>query len=445
MAGHADSFAFVLASARRALEQVRTDERLVTPPPGRGAALAAHVSAMVELIGARITATEAQFATAHLEAAKEALVRNLRLYMQLARALHEALPWFERSGAPSVDLGTKYFTDEMASAIVGTGVETVSVPDSTYMYSTLSWPFRLTALEYMKVDVADGTRPIVLFFPLKEAHSVLLHAIIAHELGHSAVDEHDLVRAVLDPVRSEVVVKEGLATATQFFQDTLGADATAAERMAQSRLAAWVEELLCDALALQYLGPSYLFSFGAFVLASHWTDPQPTHPPPTLRVAMLVDQLTDLGWSPWLTQRFPGTWDWFVWVKETALPLMTPDNKFLLDVVRSRSAAIANAARARVGDATYLPAMFTNGDAEAQLAALLSRRILPVELDGVAVDRRDILLSGWCYALKTNPDGSARRDAPSSMASAVSDASLQRFLSKALELSTVSEMWTGLP
>lgn len=444
MAGHADAFAFVLASARRTLEQVRTDQRLERPAEGRGAALATHVAAMLQLIATRINTTEAQFTTAHSESAKGALVRNLRLYTQLARAVHEALPWFERAGGTSLDLGTKYFIDEMASAIVGQGVETVSVADSTYMYSTLSWPFRITALDYFNVDVADGIRPIVLFFPLKEADSVLLHAIVAHELGHSAVDEYRLVQTVVEPLQDDVAFAEALSKAAKFIQTSLGVDSTAAERMARARLASWIEELLCDALALHYLGPSYLLSFSAFVLAASWTDPQASHPAPTLRIGMMIDQLTDLDWAPWLEKRFPGLWAWFLWVKATASPPMTPDNEFIQGVAVGQAQAVAVAARNRIDSKTYTPTIFTDDDKEARLDALLSRRILPVELDGAAVDRRNILLSGWSYALRTKPDGSVRVDGPAALAEALSEVSVQRFLGKALELSTVSETWAGL-
>jgi hypothetical protein len=442
VAGNADAFAFVLASARRTLGQVQSDYRLTSPTPGRGAALADHVSAMVNLIDTQVTRAEGQFAKAGAPA-QQALVRNVRLFTRLARALHESLPWLDRSGSAVLDLGTTYFVDEMASAIVGQGVETVCVPDSGYMYSTLSWPFRLTALKYLKVDVARGTRPIVLFFPLKEKDSVVLHAAFAHELGHAAADEHQLVQAVLQPLQGDAAFQAALAAAQAFISSTTGLDPTAAERVSRGRLADWTEELLCDALALQYLGPSYLFSFASFVLASNWTDPQPTHPPPTLRVGLLVDQLVALGWDPWLKDRFPDLWEWMLWVKGAALPPLTPDTEFLRDVVLQQAGDIRATAAGRLGGETYIPSAFTGQ--ESDLCDLLARRILPVELAGVTVDRRNILLSGWTYTLKHEPDGSEREAGPAALAEALSELALQRFLGKALELSTIAELWRGLP
>lgn len=443
MAGNDDAFGFVLASARRTLGQVRVDARVAKPAPGRGAALADHVQHMIGIIETRIDAAAASYPAVHLPAAQDAVIRNLWLYTQLARALHESLPWLDRPSGGTLDLGTSYFIDEMALAIVGTGVETVAVPSPTYMYSTLSWPFRLTALQHLKVDVATGTRPIVLFFPLKESDSVLFHAVFAHELGHAAVDEHKLVDAVLTPIQADPTFLASLAQAAAFFQATFGLDATAAERVARARLAGWTEELLCDAVALHYLGPSYLFGFTGFVLASNWTDPQPTHPPPTLRVGLLMEQLTTLGWDVWLQAARPDLWAWFEWVRATLLPPMSPDNEFLRDVANERSDAIRATAQARVGGATYVPATFAPH--ETDLAALLQRRILPAELAGAPVDRRNILLAGWMYSLVSNPDGTPRVDAPAALSDALTEIGLQRFIAKALELSTVAETWSELP
>ena len=442
MASHADSFQFVLASALRTLEQVEEDARVAHPAPGRGVALATHVKEMIALVRDRISVAQAAYGRARLPAAQQAVVRNLRLYTQLARALHQALPWLDPQSGSELDLGTNYFIDEAALAIVGKGVETVAVPDTTYMYSTLSWPFRIAALEHLKVDVATGTRPIVLFFPLKEARSVLFHTLFVHELGHSGVDEHDLVDAVLQPIQSDAAFMTNLAAARTYFE-SVGYDPTTAERLARGRLAGWIEELLCDALALQYLGPSYLFGFTSFVLASSWTDPSPTHPSPTLRVGLLVDQLTSLGWKDWFQDRRPSVWAWLEWAKGIPLPAMSPDHSFARDVALQQAGAIRKAAADQVASRSYVPNDFLSQENE--LAALLARRIIPAEIGGVAVDRRNIMLAGWLYVLSVKPDGSPRDDEPAALPAALSEQSFQRFLAKALELSTIAETWSGLP
>jgi hypothetical protein len=70
---------------------------------------------------------------------------------------------------------------------------------------------------------------------------------------------------------------------------------------------------------------------------------------------------------------------------------------------------------------------------------------LPVEHEGQPIDRRNILLAGWMYSLTSKPDGSARLDGPAALPEALSEASFQRFIGKALELSTIAETWKGLP
>lgn len=443
MAGHDHAFGLVVATARRTLQQVEEDPRVADPTPGRGVALASHVNTMAGLISAALDDCEAKYPGLHSDAARGALVRNLRLYTNLARSLHQALPWLDLSKRASLDLGSTYFADEMALAIVGPGVEVVTVADPEYMYSTLSWPFRLHARQHLKVDIASGVRPIVLFFPGKEADSVLFHSLFAHELGHAAVDAHLLVKAVLAPVQADANFQASLAAAVAHLQTTTGMDAGSAEGLARGRAAKWVEELLCDVLALQYLGPSYLFGFVAFVLASSWTDPSLRHPPTTLRVQLLAQQLADLGWDTWVKGSRPAFWAWIEWVASQPLPPMAADNKFLTDLAVERAAAVRAEAAQRVGAATYQPADFAQ--VESDLDARLRQRILPAELDGTAVDRRHILLAGWSYALCCTPDGQSRDDEPAALSAALAETDFQRFIGKALELSTVAEVWSALP
>jgi hypothetical protein len=395
------------------------------------------------VIEGRVDAAETQFPLASLSQAQEAHIRNLRLFTQLGRALHMALPWLDASARSRLDLGTLCFVDEMALAIVGNGVETVVVPDSEYMYSTLSWPFRLVVRERLKTDVAHGTRPIVLFFPLKEANSALFDALFAHELGHAAADEHQLVSKVVDPLAGEADYLTGLAAATAHIHATFGWDQNRSEAFARARLRQWTEELLCDALALGYLGPSYLFAFTGFVLATSWSDPQPKHPQPTLRVSMLIDQIKASGWDAVIQTARPELWNWFEWVQSTPTPTLTPDNQFLRDMVVKQASKIAEVANSRLGAQAYLPA--THAGVADDLSELLAHRILPAEHQGVAVDRRNIMLSAWLFALTTQPNGDPRADGPDALPAALDETAFQRFIAKAFEMSTVFETWKALP
>lgn len=443
MAGQSDAFDFVLESCRRTLRHVKDDPRVASPRPGRGAALAAHVSRTLAVIEGRVDGAVKQFPLVELPEAQEAHVRNLRLFTQLARALHMALPWLDGSERSRLDLGTLCFVDEMALGIVGHGVETLVVPDSEYMYSTLSWPFRLVVREQLNTDVAQGTRPIVLFFPLKEANSALFDALFAHELGHAAADEHNLVSQVVTPLNGNTDYTAGLEAASHHIQAAYGWSHSRSEAFAKRRLRQWVEELLCDAVAVQYLGPSYLFAFGSFVLASSWNDPQQQHPPPTLRVAALVDQLTAAGWVPVIQAARPELWKWFEWVSAAPNPVFTPDNKFLRDMVIKQAATIVEVAATRLGTSRYLPALFD--PVALDLAELLRLRILPAEHHGTAVDRRNIMLSAWLFALQMNPDGTERTDNPAALPAALGEVAFQRFIAKAFEMSTVAETWRALP
>jgi hypothetical protein len=431
-----DELDFLITGARRAVEELQADPRLSAPVSGRARPLAEHVHETLRAIADGIATTEAAMPTATSDAAKRTHARNLRLYASLARAVHIAIPWLAppRDG---LDLGSLYLIDETALALIGRGLGVVAAADSSYMYSTTTYPFRRILEDYLGRTLGAADRPIVVNYPISEADTVLLHGLFAHELGHAASDKHELVEAVLQPMVGDPHFAAGLRAATNHYEETYNYSAPKARTAVLFRLRSWVEELICDHLALQFLGPSYLFSFAAFVLATSWNEPSAKHPAPALRVQLLRDQAAALGWEILLRNDLPAIWTWLNEVAAAPVPTMTPDTRFAHETCNRQGGEVRTVCASRIGARSYEPQDYA--PVASELNALLQRRIPPVQLDGGAVDRRNILLAAWLFALK------ARGGAPSSIPATLRDVEFQRFVGKALEMSTVLETWVAVP
>jgi len=63
-------------------------------------------------------------------------------------------------------------------------------------------------------------------------------------------------------------------------------------------IAAWIEELVCDAMAFSALGPAYLLSFAEFLLSSEGLDEaSDSHPPARMRLSLLLRMMDKLSYS----------------------------------------------------------------------------------------------------------------------------------------------------
>lgn len=316
MAAIDDDFDFLVATARRLIDHLSLEVDPLASEDERGTALAKHITETLRSIRAKVEHEALRFKAAKTETAKSTYLKNLRFCISSTWGIHDAMPWLE-SPHRKLDPGTLFFIDEAALAMIDAAIEGVPTESGYYMYWTLSWPFE-ELWEQLGEDMPRGTRPIILAYPPHEAASALLHGNFAHELGHSAVDHHGLLEAVVAPLRSEKAYTEGLAnlvaghpnpTAQQLRVKTL------------KRVESWIEELLCDQLALAYLGPSFLFCFAGMVLPVTRNEPQDRHPNATMRIHFLLNSVQKRGWRDIVENQLPSVWRWFEYVADgTEIP-----------------------------------------------------------------------------------------------------------------------------
>jgi hypothetical protein len=429
--GGASDLELLLAAARQEVDALRKDPRLSELPGNRGTALRGHV---LDLLGA----VEHRMAEEPLNTApdpvRRAFARRLRQAIHMLRAAHAALPWLAATRSPNLNLGSLYMTEECARILVGADVDLVVVPDPEYMYATTSWPFSAVINSTPGFTSATTRRPIVLNYPLSDSDRLLLHPIFAHELGHASVQEHKLVTAVEASLDGD----PSFRTALEQTVDALAANwaisnqETQIAGMLRGWLRDWIEELLCDHLAIEATGPAFIWAFAMFVMPFSYGEPGSEHPPNTVRMRLALDHLTLRGWRPYMERVAPGVTAWLDEIAGDVGGELDIQFAFLRDQFLAHASVLQEAAIARV-DADQLDPEASEAAAD-EAAELLSRLILPVGFRD-PLDGRAILIGGWQQAFRDHGDS------PAGMVKALVDIRLQDLIGKAIEMSTVVEAW----
>ncbi len=431
MDGTPNDLELLLASAHQEIAALREDPRVAAPFVGsRGAALCSH---LLDLLGAVEHRLAGQPALGAPPAVRQAFARSARQSILVLRGAHAALPWLAATRAPNVNLGSLYVTEELAHILVGKDVDLVVVPDPEFMYSTTSWPFG---------DVINGTegfepvtkrRPIVLNYPLTDSDRLLLHPVFAHELGHASVNEHQLARQVETNLEEDPGFSSALGETVSAMKVVWpAATTTQIASTVRAWLRAWTEELLCDCLALETMGPAFIWAFAAFAMPLAYGKPGQIHPPNTVRVRLALDHLSSRGWQGFLGRAAPDVTAWLEDVASDATSPLPAPFAFLRDQFVKNAPVLRAVVADRVEEG-ILDRERCEAEAE-EAEELLDHLILPVGLDSV-LSPRSIILGGWLGAIKRHGDR------PKAIVSALADRQLQELVGKAIEMSTVTNAW----
>lgn len=430
MDGDALDFQLLLAAARHEIAALRDDPRLTTELPGkRGTALRDHVRDLIGAVEVRIAQEPASDAS---PPARSAFARSLRQGIGMLHGAHAALPWLAATRKPTVNLGSLYVTEEWARILVGTNVDLVVVPDPEFMYATTSWPFSAVINSTPGFVPTNARRPVVLNYPLSDTDRVLLHPVFAHELGHASVHEYNLVDAVERTLDNDPTFTTALQNAVDEMSASTSLTQTQISGMLRGWLRDWIEEVLCDHLALEAAGPAFLWPFAVFVLSHRYGAPGAEHPPNTVRMSLALDHLSRRGWRPYMNRVAPGITDWLDQVAASATDPLERPFGFFRDALLRHASVFQEAAISRTGSDALDPGASEAAASEA--AALLARLILPVGL-GDPLDGRAILLGGWQHSVEEHGDN------PAGLVDALADRRLQELVGKAIEMSTVASAW----
>lgn len=430
MAAADDDFAFLLDAIKRLLSSIRSQVESGHGDRPRGDVLASHVLQTLDAITNRVQAEEGRYPLRRSQSSKEMAADSLRLYMQLVWVTHSATCWLSQD-EDTLDLGAIYFADEAALALLGQGAEIVPVADSEYMYSTLSWPFAWLFDKYLEEEMPEGPRPIVLVYPDHERHNTLLHCLFVHELGHATVHKYDLASKVLDRLNTTSEYRQLVDSWVMPGESEPNPELV---EEIETQALSWLEEMLCDAFAFGYLGPSYLFAFAELCLSTSWAEVGEEHPSTTLRTNLLLRFSQRTAWDSYLRGRLRKVWDWFEFAASpgsaaTDLVSISADRICLL----ARDIVI-DAAEQILGSEVFKPSRWRRLDG--YFAKLLDNDILPVmREDKTPASHAEILLATWLQAIDKH--GAT----PAALARALGEERYPRFVAKALEMTTVMRTW----
>jgi len=431
-------FAFLAAAARRSIEDLRRSAKLAHPGAGkRGANFLTVVEATLDAIDHGVATRESEFAAATDDTEQRSVIRAMQLINHQVMSLHQTIPWMESARSSDLALGLTYFVDEIARALLRQSADVVLTPSAQYMYSTNHKPFR-PALTALRVMYPTSVPDVIVAYPSQERDSLFLHLVLAHELGHSAIAEHRLDHEVLkrdpDPAATGATLNEAVQEHVSIERSTTAA----ARGLVRQMLRNWLDELICDALALAYLGPSFLFTFAAFMTPFGGPVPSASHPPHTLRTRFLVERIDSWGWRDLFESEVPRT---FSWIESFGRGTQEAGHQTYYLRLEEAIVRLSQALEDEVAD--HLGAerfeLESHRETISHLRGLLGYEILPSQLpDESAADRRSIVLSGWLHEFEKHGD------APVALVEIVGDRGHQRFLTKALEMSAVLQQWRTL-
>jgi hypothetical protein len=424
-------FSFLAASAEQTSEVQQAEAKaFLAEDPRRGGVLATHIDGAHQALRKHIEQRRIDYDDAPDREAKLGALTEMRNIVAGARHLQMMLGWLDAARTQPLDLGTQHFIEEAAQLLISAEAEITIVPMSSRSYGTLSNPLSSTfSLSGGQLPV--GQQAVIVFIPRREQQSGLLHPLIVHELGHAAVTIHGLVD---DVIERENDLPTELKAAAAKYGPPVDLDVDAAEVLLEKRLRKWIEEILCDFIAAQYLGPTYLYCFLAIVGTGSPDSAAGDHPPVRMRLRFLLQQLDELGWSEEIKSESREISEWCVESASVAHSYTSPEESFLTASIEKLSGPARQVVAEHLGEAT-----FSATDYDAVKEAInehLTESIPPAQgPDGDAIPRPAIVLASWTKALS---DAGGDLEA---LAVAPHVAELSRLLPKSMELSAIVEAW----
>ena len=423
---------FVIHIARSRIAQVH--ETLRKRSPGRGSSLIDYVSLLLDDLEKRLADIETEIAEAPAgnRAIEEAYLRQLLRLLPILSVMHRLVAKYSRDvGRSDLSVGLQYLVAEVITDLLPDGADPLIHLSSSNMYSTLALE---AGLKELSLAISGSSRPmpipapVVFNLPGINPEIILYSPILVHEVGHTAAQRSLFgeVASQWDQVEIERVFHQNLAQLGTSVPPEVAQDWS-------GTFAGWVEETLCDALAVVLTGPSFLFSMCVFLPAPSLNEPG-SHPQERDRVQHCLDLLGQLGWNPFIRMRFPEVFDWATEIAIRTVPTRSPKESFLREGLKLALPAIDSVARTNVKSALSTADI---DDVLSEAIGFLKEGIPVVEANGAPISTWQATLCGWTLGWSTH-DGSVK-----GMSTAVHDPDLNRLVLKTIEYARIKEMWAA--
>jgi hypothetical protein len=392
----------------------------------RGSTYIRFVALHLEAINALVSQIEDEYSHASGDFERVVIGRKLYRLKLFLDDIHGNLVEHRNDiGRTDLPVGVLHLIDALIEDLLKASADPVVHLGQPYMYSTIRMADQWKKLSAeLGVTWTEPVEPIIFNLPGLDPSNALLSPILAHEVGHSVIQRHDLVADV--DSRLDVSAVDALKTA---YAATPGADVDDA----MEQFGRWVEELLCDALATELTGPGLLFAGAVFLPASSAGHSGPNHPDPAQRIALTLEQLDRGGWIPFLEGRCPTSLEWLRQVASLGPASPSPRETLLRGLVDLATDALIEVATDYLAGAGLKWSDFE--PKEAAVRELVEAGIPPAELDGEPVSPWSVVASVWMNAIATHGDSAG------GLAQAAADVPMSQFALKTVEMSRVLRFW----
>ena len=384
--------------------------------------------ALYSAIESHVVTRRSDFSSAPDDPAKRGAITEMRTLLTSARKLQSVMAWIDAISEPPLDLGTTYFVELAARRLVGSNAELLAISAEEASYSTYRNPYEKVIADWGDPTEIAGDTVIVLFLPRREQRSGLLHPLLVHELGHAVCQTHDLTSRAYSQAIKRKRLQSRFATTAAAHALAEGLLPQEAALQIVNRMQGWLEEALCDAIATQYLGPTYLYSFVAEVAAGNVDRAGKKHPPPRQRIRMILDHL---GWASTMKAAANGLDDW-VRAISGEHPAYSGVEAFLVWTLDTVAKEVRRRVASLVQPHTFSP---DSGELD-EIKELLAAGIPPAQRQsGETINSCAVILGSWLFALE------AAGGDVSSIPVAADSEELAKLLPKGLEMTALMSAW----
>jgi hypothetical protein len=421
-----DEFHFVVASANRAVRRQRQPCEEAS-----GNSLARHLDHFYEAISMQIARRAERYLEAPDDTVREDAIVEMRQILGKIKKAQNNLDWLEAARRTSLDLGSRWFVEDVAHTLIDSNFELVFLSETKNSYETTSDPYEPVISDWGTGIPESEPTNVLIFLPRREESSGLLHPLIVHELAHVADQRSRLVAGLWEEAKDRQRFASRFESAAVALAEKEESDVQVATEAIAAMLGSRLSEALCDSIAAHVLGPTYLYSFLVEVAAANMDNPTPKHPPPRQRIRRILEDLDRLGWGKAMSDNDPELSSWIRDLAADTPPLESYES-FLHWSIDELAALTRKVARRAVKGRMFRP----DDEQFNEVVQMLAAGIPPAQRrNRKPVSRELIIFACWCVALKSAGGG------PQHLPDASERPELAEILPAALELSALVSAW----
>lgn len=325
--------------------------------------------------------------------------------------------------APSLSDGA---IEPNTNAQIATAKKVSALNKVHFFFSSNSSLYNYQVYRERRGNDQGGAKIFNVQFPRAFKESVLLHGLLAHEIGHALIDVNKPKwMSIIDEAfkntplfldkSSRLELTDAMA-ATTAAQEWVRSWTKAQTPVSRGNVSAITEEVFCDIVGLLLIGPTFIFALAQVLWAVQPIDEGkaqlPSYPPFRVRLSTLLTAAKLLGWSKLI--------ELSAWTEIECYGFNTPDSGkelFSSDQLKNLISALQNALPSDVCFAGP-----NRAAVEAVKRSLIDRvppGLTTLEkrhgydrqrdtfiMNTIEIDFRDVLLAGWEVVAIEPPSGS---------------------------------------